>query len=198
MQHINDRLSKSESGYERFKLEEQENHVVLCFRDDCTNFGYLRSGTGRSLMGVLRNPAVELEPVALISNLRDTIRRAAKATEATVKVDINVYGWKSTATHTGDILSKDKLWLQASDHARPGVRFHNPHFFAIKISGEQEQTIQPVNQIVNDGASRAKLRNDQLRKMVEEIYKSVDNSRYLDMVDGGDRVASNLLKLVLP
>lgn len=148
-------------------------------------------------MRVIKNPAVELEPIAPVSNLRDTIGRANKATEAMVKVDINIYGSKSIAAATGELLSKDKLWLQEPDHARQGVRFDNPHFFPIKINGVQMETIQPVNQTVKDGASRAKLRNDQLRKMVEEIYKSVDNTRGLDRVEGGHRVASSLLRLVL-
>ncbi|KAI1422037.1 SNF2 family N-terminal domain-containing protein [Xylaria sp. FL1777] len=194
MQTIDAKLGRSQAGYERFKLIEQQDHILLCFHDDSNDFGYLRSGVGKTLAPLLAKPYVELEPIVPTSNLKETIGRAKKPAEAMVKVDINVYGPQRTAAEVGDALSGGKLWLQKSDHARQGVAYNNPHILPIKINGVQVQSVQPINQVANEGVSRKKHREEQLRKMVEEVYKSVDNARHLDMVEGGNRIARKLLK----
>lgn len=194
MQTLDSKLGKSETGYERFKLNEQQDHILLCFRDDDRDFGYLRSGVCRTLASLLAKSYVEFEPIVPTSNLKETTGRANKPAEAMVKVDINVYGPRCAAAEVGDELSGGKLWLQKSDHARPGVAYDNPHFLPIKINGVQVQSVRSVNQVANEGAAGKKPREEQLRKMVEEVYKSVDNARHLDMVEGGDGVARKLLK----
>jgi hypothetical protein len=191
------RLGESEAGSKRFELNEQEDHIVLCFHDDGKKFGYLRSGVGKTLAPLLAKSYVEFEPVVPTSNPKETIGRAKKPAtpaEAMVKVDLNVYGPRRAATEVGDALSRGKLWLQKSGHARREVVYDNPHFLPLKIDGIQMQAVQPVNQIVNDGLARKKDRNGRLRKMVEEVYKSLDNTRHLDMVEGGNRVTRKLLK----
>ncbi|RYP44409.1 hypothetical protein DL768_009111 [Monosporascus sp. mg162] len=194
MQTIDGKLGKSEAGYERFKLKEQEDHILLCFHDDGKDFGYLRSGVGRTLAPLLAKSYIEFEPIVPTSNLKETIGRAKTATEAMVKVDINVYGPRRAAAEVGDDLSGGKLWLQKSDHARHGVPYDNPHFLPIKFNGVQVQSVRSVNQVANKGVAGKKSREEQLRKMVEEVYNSVDNARHLDMVEGGDMVARTLLK----
>lgn len=187
-------LGDSEAGHRRFELNKQEDHILLCFHDDGKEFGYLRSGVGKTLAPLLANSYVEFEPIVLTPNPVETIGRAKKPAETVVKVDINVYGPRRAAAEVGDALSRGKLWLQKSGHARRGVVYDNPHFLPLKVNGIQMQAIQPVNQIANDGLARKKHRKERLRKMVEEVYKSLDNTRHLDMVEGGDRVTRKLLK----
>ena len=194
MQTIDSKLGKSEAGYERFDLDEQEDHVLLCFHDDGNQFGYLRSGVGKTLGPLLAKSYVEFEPIVPTSNLKEAIASANKSAEAMAKVDINVYGRRQAATEVGDALSRGKLWLQKSGHAKPGVVYDNPHFLPLKINGIQVQSAQPVNQVANEGLRSKTHREGRLRKMVEEVYKSVDNTRHLDMVEGGDRVTRKLLK----
>ncbi|RYP37143.1 hypothetical protein DL767_003097 [Monosporascus sp. MG133] len=194
MQTIDGRLGKSEAGYERFKLDERQDHILLCFDDDGKDFGYLRSGVGRTLAPLLAKSYVEFEPIVRTSNLKETIGRAKTPAEAMVKVDINVYGPRRAAAEVGDDLSGGKLWLQKSDHARHGVVYDNPHFLPIKYNGVQVQPVQSVNQVANKGVAGKKSREEQLRQMVEEVYHSVDSTRHLDMVEGGDMVAQKLLK----
>ncbi|RYP79133.1 hypothetical protein DL771_000111 [Monosporascus sp. 5C6A] len=194
MQTLDSKLGKSQAGYERFKLKEQQDHILLCFRDDGMDFGYLRSGVRKTLAPLLAKSYIEFEPIVPTSNLKETIGRAKKPAEAMVKVDINVYGPRCAAAEVGDKLSRGKLWLQKSDHARPGVAYDNPHFLPIKINGVQVQSVRSVNRVANEGAAGKKPREEQLRRMVEEVYKSVDNARHLDMVEGGDRVTRKLLK----
>lgn len=191
MQIIDDKLGKSEASYERFKLNEQQDHIFLCFYNDGKDLGYLRSGVGKTLAPLLAKSYVEFEPIVPTPNLKEAIRRAKEP--AVAKVDINVYGPRRATAEVGDALSGGKLWLQKSDHARRGVAYDNPHFLSIKINGVQVQSVQPVNQVANEGVARRKPREEQLRKMVEEVYKSVDNARHLDMVEGGNGVAQKLL-----
>ncbi|KAI0592763.1 SNF2 family N-terminal domain-containing protein [Biscogniauxia sp. FL1348] len=194
MQSIDNKLDKSGTVYERFKLKGQQYHIILCFSDEDKDFGYLRSGVGQTLAPLLAMSHVEFEPIVLTYSLREAIRRAQKPSEALVKVDINVYGWRQAATQVGNTLSGGKLWLQKSSHARGGVAYDNPHFLHIKINGIQTQSFQPINQVHNEGVARKKHREEQLQKMVEEVYKSVDNTRHLDIVEGGNRVSRKLLK----
>ncbi|RYO92417.1 hypothetical protein DL762_001697 [Monosporascus cannonballus] len=194
MQTIDGKLGKSSAGYERFKLNKQEDHILLCFHDDGKDFGYLRSSVGRTLAPLLAKSDVEFEPIVPTSNLKETIGRAKTPAEAMVKVDINVYGPRHAAAEVGDDLSGGKLWLQKSDHARHGVAYDNPHFLPIKFSGVQVQSVRSVNQVANKGVAGKRAREEELRKMVEEVYNSVDSARHLDMVEGGDMVARKLLK----
>ncbi|RMZ91158.1 hypothetical protein DV736_g1622, partial [Chaetothyriales sp. CBS 134916] len=194
MQIIHGKLGNSEAGSHRFKLNKKQDHILLCFHDDGKEFGYLRSGVGKTLAPLLAKPYVEFEPIVPTSNLSETIGRANKPAEAMIKVDINVYGPRRAATEVGDALSTGKLWLQKFSHARHGVVYDNPHFLALKIKAVQVQSIQSVNQVAVEGLGSKKHREEQLRKMVEEVYKSLDNTRHLNMVEGGDRVARKLLK----
>jgi len=194
MQIIDGKLGKSSAGYERFELNKQQDHILLCFHDDGKEFGYLRSGVGKTLAPLLAKSCVEFEPIMPTSNVKDTIGRVNKSAEAMVKVDINVYGRRWAATEVGDALSRGKLWLQKSGHARCGVVYDNPHFLPLKVNGVQVQSVQPVNQAANEGLGSKKHRETRLRKMVEEVYKSLDNTRHLDMVEGGNRVTRKLLK----
>ncbi|KAI1488686.1 SNF2 family N-terminal domain-containing protein [Biscogniauxia mediterranea] len=194
MQVIDDKLGKGEASYECFNLNKMKNHILLCFHDDNEEFGYLRSGVGKTLAPLLNSSCVELEPIAPTSNLKETIGRAQKPSEAMVKVDINLYGQRRAAAEVGDVLSGGKLWLQKPDHARRGMVYDNPHFLPIKINGVQVQSVQPENQDSNERVVKKKNREEQLRSMVKEVYKSVDNSRHLDVVEGGNIVARKLLK----
>ncbi|KAK1765014.1 SNF2 family N-terminal domain-containing protein [Phialemonium atrogriseum] len=194
MQIIDSKLGKSSAGYERFKLNEQQDHVLLCFPDDGEEFGYLRSGVGKTLAPLLAKSYVEFEPIATTSNLKETIGRANKPAEAMVKVGINVYGRRWAAAEVGDALSRGKLWLQKPGHTRRGVAYDNPHFLPLKINGVQVQPVQPVSRVPNEGLAGKKHREGRLRKMVEEVYKSLGSTRHLDMVEGGNRVTAELLK----
>ncbi|RFU78514.1 snf2 family domain-containing [Trichoderma arundinaceum] len=141
MHAIRYKLDKSETAYERFEMTEREEHVVMCFRDDGEMFGYVRSGVGKALAPLMVKRDVEFEPIVPTIHLMDIITRANKASDATVKIDINIYGPRQTAIEVGDILSSRKLWLQRSAHMRRGIAYDNPHFLRLRINGIE---VQPV------------------------------------------------------
>jgi hypothetical protein len=199
MQVIHARLDKMGAIYERFKIKKQDDHVLLSFQDaddddGSGSFGYLRSAVCKTLLPLLALPHIKFEPIGQASSLKDIIGRANKPSEAIAKVDINLYGPPDAAKKVGDTLSQGKLWLQKSIHMKHGATYDNPHFLRLKTNGVQMQSIQSINQIGNEGTTGKQNREERLRKMVEEVYKSLDRSRDLDMVEGGDRVTQELLK----
>jgi SWI/SNF-related matrix-associated actin-dependent regulator of chromatin subfamily A3 len=185
--------------YERFKIRKQDENVLLSFHDvvddnENDKFGYLRSAVGKTLMPLLDKAHITLEPIGHTSNLKDVIGRASKAADAIAKVDINLYGPRWSAKEVGDTLSRGKLWLQKSNHMKGGVIYDNPHFLRLEIGGVAIQPVQLVSQARNEASTGKEKRQKRLEKMVEEVYKSLDRSRDLNMVDAGDRVTQELLK----
>ncbi|EXF74188.1 SNF2 family domain-containing protein [Colletotrichum fioriniae PJ7] len=179
-------------AYQRFTLTDSQEHIRLSFKDDNTEFGYLRSGPGKALARLLTpDSRVEFEPIAPTNALRETIGRAKKPVEAMVKVDINVYGPRAAAKAVGDKLTEGKLWLQKSDHARRELCYENPHVLDIK-GGET----MPEN-VINDVNSRQPTgrqpREEKLRRMMIEVYDSIKNKREFNRELGDKRLKNGLL-----
>lgn len=192
MQQINSKLRTMDSQYTYFTLHDKGGNVILRFKNVAMDFGYLRSGVCRALAPLLPNPHVTLEALALRGSLMDIIGRANKSVEAMVKVDVNVYGYHQAMTEVGNKLSEGKMWLQTPDCSTPGIPHRNPHFFPVKLHGVPMEAMQAPDPAAD--RTKTRRREDQLRKMVQEVYKSVDNNRHLERVDGGDRVTQTLLQ----
>ncbi|ESU17188.1 hypothetical protein FGSG_10471 [Fusarium graminearum PH-1] len=192
MSSFDDRLKTGDSPYQYFKPTEYQKQVMLCFPEDEKHFGHLSSAAGQTLMPLITRPRVEVAPLALKIDLREIIHRANKSADARVKVDINIYGPRSVGTSIGEVLSNGKLWLQRSSHSKNGTEYDNPHFLSITVADGHNGLVQ--NEVVaSNGPTKKKTREEQLRKMVEEVYNAVDNTRELELVEGGDRVTRQLL-----
>ncbi|CAF3557385.1 unnamed protein product [Fusarium graminearum] len=193
MSSFDDRLKTGDSPYQYFKPTEYQKQVMLCFPEDEKHFGHLSSAAGQTLMPLITRPRVEVAPLALKIDLREIIHRANKSADARVKVDINIYGPRSVGTSIGEVLSNGKLWLQRSSHSKNGTEYDNPHFLSITVADGHNGLVQ--NEVVaSNGPTKKKTREEQLRKMVEEVYNAVDNTRELELVEGGDRVTRQLLR----
>ncbi|RGP79329.1 hypothetical protein FLONG3_2558 [Fusarium longipes] len=193
MSSFDDKLKTGDSSYQYFKPTEYQKQIMLCFPDDEKHFGHLSSLAGQTLMPLITRPRVQVEPLALKIDLREIIHRANKSADARVKVDINIYGPRSAATSIGEILSKGKLWLQRSIHGKEGLEYDNPHFLNITVA-DGSSGLVPNEVVATNGPAKKKTREEQLRKMVEEVYNAVDNTRELELVEGGDRVTRQLLR----
>ncbi|KAF5663727.1 hypothetical protein FHETE_7432 [Fusarium heterosporum] len=193
MSAIDEKLRSGDSIYQYFKPTEYQRQVMLCFPDDNKHFGHLPSATASTLLPLITRPRIGIEPLALKGDLRDIIQRASKSIDARVKVDINIYGPRRDSREIGNVLSDGKLWLQRSCHSREETVYENPHFFIISLPDGNGE-IQSADLVVNNEAPKKRTREDQLRKMVEDVYKTVENNREFDLVEGGDRVTRQLLK----
>ncbi|KAM0352350.1 hypothetical protein ACHAPU_002015 [Fusarium lateritium] len=178
MSAIDEKLRSGESAYQYFKPTEYQKQVMLCFPDDEKHLGHLSSATGQTLLPLIKRSRVDIEPLVLKSDLRDIIQRASKPAEARVKVDINIYGSRPDSREIGNVLSEV---------------YENPHFLSITLQ-DGPSGIQSTDLVINTEAPKKTSKEDQLRKMVEEVYKTVENSREFDLVEGGDRVTRQLLK----
>ncbi|KAF4443952.1 helicase-like transcription factor [Fusarium acutatum] len=194
MSFIDERLATEGSAYQYFTLTEYQKQLMLCFPGDDKRFGHLPLAAGQTLLLLMTLPSVDIEPLALKCDLREVIHRANKPADARVKVDINIYGLRSEALDIGKRLSDGKLWLQRSSHGRHGITYENPHFLNISIQDTVADEVQDTQHATNDGVPKKMSKEDQLRKMVDEIYKTVENNREIEMVEGGDRVTRQLLR----
>ena len=196
MATLHTKLNSGPSDHQHFDLKQKDGHAILIFPDDGTELGYLRSGEGNTLLRVHATAGVVLEILARKSILCEVISRATKPAEAMVKVDVGVRGPRREASSTGDKLSRGSLWLQEPEPSY-GIDtnfYENPHFLQLKIkTGAIKQAVLAERGVNNENAARKRKREEQLRRMVEEVYKSVENSRHLDRVEGGERVSRQLL-----
>ncbi|KAI1009786.1 hypothetical protein LB504_003156 [Fusarium proliferatum] len=194
MSSIDERLAAETSAYQCFTPTEYQKQLMLRFPGDGDHFGHLPLAAGQTLLLLMTQPSVDIQPLALRCDLREVISRANKPADARVKVDINIYGLRSKALDIGKRLSNGKLWLQRSSHGRHGVAYENPHFLSISVQDTGIDEVQITGLAVSDSAPKKVSKEDQLRKMVDEVYKTVENNRELEMVEGGDRVTRRLLR----
>ncbi|EXL98594.1 SNF2 family N-terminal domain-containing protein [Fusarium oxysporum II5] len=194
MSSIDERLAAEVSAYQYFTSKEYQKQLMLCFPGDEKYFGHLPSAAGQTLLLIMGETSVNIQPLALRYDLREVINRANKPADARVKVDINIYGLRSKALDIGKRLSNGKLWLQRSSHGRHGFAYENPHFLNISIQDTGAGEVQDTQPAPSDGVPKKMSKEDQLRKMVDEVYKTVENSRELEMVEGGDKVTRQLLR----
>jgi hypothetical protein len=194
MSSIDERLAAEASAYQYFTSKEYQKQLMLCFPGVEKHFGHLPSAAGQTLLLIMGETSVNIQPLALRYDLREVINRANKPADARVKVDINIYGLRSEALDIGKRLSNGKLWLQRSSHGRHGFAYENPHFLNISIQDTGAGEVQDTQPALSDGVPKKMSKEDQLRKMVDEVYKTVENTRELEMVEGGDKVTRQLLR----
>lgn len=187
-------LQASRTPYQRCTLLARQNNVIIRFQHDQMDLGYLRSSESKTIAEILSMPYIECEAMAQKAELMDIIGRAHNSNEAKANVNINIYGPRREAPIVGSKLSLGKLWLQRPDQARRGVTYENPHFLKINVSEATAEPVMDLPRPGNNGTSKTTARAEQLRKMVEEVYRSVDDSRHLDKVEGGHRVTNKLLR----
>jgi SWI/SNF-related matrix-associated actin-dependent regulator of chromatin subfamily A3 len=177
------------AGYFVFGIERPSTQVVLKFPDG-TEFALLNTHTAKVLNNVIDLPEVQLEAIANPTTLRETICRATKASDATLRVNINVYGSKETRTEVGRHLSAGKVYLQHPDQQRPGSIYDNPH--VLMFPGIQVQSVDSKPQKIGE----SKLRGDDnspFQEVVSQLYASLKRSSHLKRLEGDDRLRTTLL-----
>ncbi|SPO04664.1 related to helicase-like transcription factor protein [Cephalotrichum gorgonifer] len=200
MAAVDAKLCETQEDHQHFKLWEKQGHIRLRFPDDTDDdgdgFACLRTAESTTLKQVRSRQGVILDSVVGKTKLRQMIERASKPADAIVKVAICVYGPRREAPGVGDDLSAGKMWLQEPEEAyvKDGAVYENPHFLHLEVNDKGEEPVVMVNtDLDSNGVQRRRKREEQMRKMVQEVYRSVENSRNLDRVDGGSRVTNKLL-----
>jgi SWI/SNF-related matrix-associated actin-dependent regulator of chromatin subfamily A3 len=198
MQPIIRELDKNADDTSRFDLVAIKDRVWMCLpRNRSGKIGFLRIEPAKVITKLLSKPGVEFEPRGRTSKLKDDIGHAYNSATSVIKVDIDVYGPRSLASAVGDDLSDGKLWLQRPRHEQDDKSYENPHVFTIKIGGVRLDPVQIVQQRRQADFAKREQREDQLKKMVDEVYKRVNESRNLEMVEDVEGVSRDLLRCVI-
>jgi hypothetical protein len=177
------------AGYYAFRIKKSESQVLLAFPDD-VDFGLLSTQITKALEDIVERPSVQFDALADVETLRQTIERATKASDAVVRVNINVYGSREAMKDIGCHLSDHKVYLQRPDQKRPGSIYDNPH--VIKFPQMQVPSIDDRPAGTSDKVS---LSGDvqHFRQAISDVYASLKRGSRLKRLEGDNRLRTPLL-----
>lgn len=163
---------------------------LLLFPDG-TELGLLNTRHADAFGSIMDLPSVQLEALADLITLRDTLHRVTKASEANVRVNINVYGSKATQKDVGRLLSAGKVFLQHPDKRGRESKYDNPH--VITFPGIQVPDPNSGLEIIS-GHDVREDPAEQFQKAVSNVYASLKRSSHLQRLEGDRRLRTPLLK----
>ncbi|KIX07722.1 uncharacterized protein Z518_02376 [Rhinocladiella mackenziei CBS 650.93] len=172
-----------------FSVGRSESLLALQFPDG-TQFALLNVHISNVLQKILDLPSIEFEAFADILTVRDTIRRATKANEATVPVNITVYGSVDTKETVESLFTDNKVWLQHPENPRAGSKYQNPHlvtFPGLNTAGSNGLS----DMLAEDNLESDK--NEKFRQAVSDVYSSLKRNSRLKMVEGDSRLKTLLM-----
>ncbi|KAL5330617.1 hypothetical protein ACEPPN_000136 [Leptodophora sp. 'Broadleaf-Isolate-01'] len=172
-----------------FEIQKSIKDLYLHFKDG-TVFALLNNHTSTGLSQVIDSPYIQLDALGSLLAIRETLGRATKASDATVRVDINVYGPLSSLKYVGKLLSDSKVFLQRPDRPRPGIQYHNPHL--LRFAGMEALSLEQQNLTNRDSGPVVK-DHALFQKTITNVYASLTRGAHLDRVDGDRRLKTKLL-----
>ncbi|KAI1204790.1 SNF2 family N-terminal domain-containing protein [Annulohypoxylon truncatum] len=121
--------------YQSFDVSKYANYFMLKFPDGSI-FAQVSELVSRGLTDLQEYKSVEIRAFAETNRIRQVCSRAKRPNEATLKVEINIYGAVNDAKPIGNRLSSAKVFLQDPDHGIQDVEYRNPH--VIQFPGIEE------------------------------------------------------------
>ena len=107
MSHVDSKLrevaERHSDDYYRFNVQKSVKDIFLQFYDG-TIFALLNGHVTTGLLPVVDSPFIELDALGSLHSIRETLGRATKSSDATVRLEINVYGPASHLKYVGDQL----------------------------------------------------------------------------------------------
>ena len=180
---------------EHFTLEKVSESAVICL-DQRLEFGYLNEGQGKVLTSIMEAwPSLQFEGVAYTHSLIDQISKVTKSHERKVRININIYGPEKYAAEVGQVLSRNKAYLQRPDHCRENITYRNPH--VIEFEG-----ITTSSRPLYDVRTRGQLdtlpveERDRLHTMMVEVREALNQADEPTRTDGDRRLLTQLLRCV--
>jgi SWI/SNF-related matrix-associated actin-dependent regulator of chromatin subfamily A3 len=184
------------NDYYEFKIGSSRERMVLKFQDN-VDFGHMNAHTSKALEEPFSEPSIQIEVLGSRSAIREAIGKATKATDAIVRVNINVYG-PGEATKVRELvahrLSSRKIYLQRPDNPRPGTVYDNPHVLKFP-----DMDIPSFVYNTELAAHRSEVSDDpeKLQKILDNVYASLTRGSKLNRIEGDHRVETELLACVL-
>ena len=181
------------SDYQLFLIEMSASEHILLSYPDGTELGILNDHHSKIWKELTAIPSIRFEALCQNHVLHDTVSRAEKAGDAKIRVNVNVYGPKSSSKDVGDRLSSHKVYLQKPNFYENAVIYDNPHIITFAdmptcrgLAGEQLRKTDQESENVTPDPER-------LRKTVSEVYSSLKRGTRLDGFKGDERLNTKLL-----
>lgn len=187
------KAANGSNDYCTFNIERPSTRLVLRFQDN-TEFGHLNTHISKALEALVQRLSIQLEAVGATSTIREVIGRATKATDADVRVNINVYGSEEARKDVGRHLSDQKVYLQRPECQRPGTIYDNPH--VLKFPDLEIPSFENQLEIASHRVKTSD-NPENFRKIVDNVYASLTRGTKLNRMEGDSRVETSLLPYVI-
>ncbi|KAL4885939.1 SNF2 family N-terminal domain-containing protein [Aspergillus karnatakaensis] len=182
-------LKLRESNQDRaqsFRVRQStENGKFFLRFPDGKDMGYLSERMTKTLPALINLPQFQLEAFVHPSTIIESIRRAGKASDAKIRVHINVYGLEATADQVGKELSDQGLFLQAPEVCPPGMRYDNPHILKLEdmdeTDTEEEEEAEEVEVEQEEEPPEADKNFDET---IAEVFSNLRRQNGLSRVGG--------------
>jgi len=135
------------------------------------------------------------QSLAETKRIQHVFSRAKQPGQATLKVELNIYGSVEDAKIIGDILSASKMFLQDPDHGTQDIEYCNPHI--VQFPGVEE----PMTKVKEHGIPKelsvvpktAQQERDTFNQTISSIYQSLTRFRDLERIQEGNYVTTPFL-----
>ncbi|KAK2808657.1 hypothetical protein FQN50_004521 [Emmonsiellopsis sp. PD_5] len=176
-----------------FHIKKSSPQLLLTF-PNCKQLGWLESHAAGALDALIERPSIQLEAVADVSSLRETIGKVTKAKDAIIRVDICIYGSRESSAEVGRHLSNKKVYLQRPDpqRQRTGSIYDNPH--VIKFPDLQIRDVdRRPTEMEGKGSELTIESGEGFQKAIQDVYDSLHRSSNLRRLEGDSRLKTALL-----
>jgi SWI/SNF-related matrix-associated actin-dependent regulator of chromatin subfamily A3 len=196
MHHLSTKIDSSQT-YQSFEVSRHSDYFMLKFSEDDI-FAQVNELASQGLAALQDVSSVEIRAFAETRRIQHVFARAKKPGEATLKVEINVYGSVDDAGMVGDKLCSAKLFLQDPDHGTQDIEYCNPH--VIRFPGVEEPVPKNTEHGIFEGLSKPSksLREERetFDQTVSTIYHSLTRFRNLERMQGGAHIVTPLLRYI--
>ncbi|KAJ2988607.1 hypothetical protein NUW58_g3883 [Xylaria curta] len=174
-----------------FTVERKVDHLSIVFSDGVV-LGMLSSSMFESLGPIMeRERAFFLECVTPTHVLLERIGKITKASDRKIRMDINVYGLRETASKIGEELSPKKLWFQRPDNYQTKYPYENPHVISFPGIDHVSAGASDLRGGLDEAAQMAK--HDRMQKLVSEVHVALHRANELETTTGDRRLQTPLL-----
>lgn len=169
-------------------IERLSPSLRLVFPDG-TEFGTLDNRNCQALETMINNPELHLNGYVETNAVRNVIRRAQKATDAVIRVEIHIGGPLRLSEEVGSSLSFHKIWLQRPEN--PRFPYNNPQkigFPGIDFEGEQVLNSEAESNV------KAKHSAEEFQRTISHVYDTLKRDKDLNRVQGDTRLRTQLME----
>ena len=185
--------------HQSFEVSKHSDYFMLKFSDG-ELFAQISELACRGLAELQELPSVEIVAFAETKRIQHVFARTKKPGEATLKVEVNVYGSADDTKIVGDKLCSVKMFLQDPDHGTQNIEYCNPH--VIQFPGIEEpvptNTDKPFARDPHKSSKAVMEERENFDQTVSAIYHSLTRSRSLERMQAGTKIRTPLLPYVLP